>query len=179
MTAATIMSTDVVTIKPDDSIAKALQLMCVHAVHNLPVVDDEGTFLGLFSLRRLSRELLPKAAKLNESSLMMHINFMPDGTDELLERLGEIGQQPVSDLLEPASQLCLCAPDIALPELLQLLFQSPTSLPVVVVKGKKRKLAGMVSNWDVLTKLTINLLGKKCTDPCTGEKTKNRSEKEH
>ena len=67
MTATTIMSTDVVTIKPDASIAKALQLMCIHSVHNLPVVDDEGTFLGLFSLRRLSRELLPKAAKLNES----------------------------------------------------------------------------------------------------------------
>ena len=175
MTATTIMSTDVVTIKPDESIAKALQLMCVHSVHNLPVVDDEDTFLGLFSLRRLSRELLPKAAKLNESSLMMHINFMPDGTDELLERLGKIGQQPVSDLLEPASQLCLCAPDIALPELLQLLFHSPTSLPVVVVEGEKRKLAGMVSNWDVLTKLTINLLGKKCTDPCSSEKNKKES----
>ncbi|MCN4145138.1 MAG: CBS domain-containing protein [Thiohalomonas sp.] len=161
MTATTIMSTNVVTLKPDDTIADALQLMCKHAVHNLPVLDNDGTFLGLFSLRRLSRELLPKAAKLNESSLLMHINFMPDDTDELLRRLTKLGQKPVSSLLEKAGKLRLCHPDTTLPELLQLLFESPISLPVVVVEGKKKKLAGMVSNWDVLTKLSVNLLGDK------------------
>lgn len=169
MTATTIMSTDVVTLKPDDSIAFALQLMCKHAVHNIPVLDNDDTFMGLFSLRRLSRELLPKAAKLDESSLMMHINFMPDNTDELLKRLHTLGQQPVANLLEKTSKLRLCHPDTALPELLQLLFESPTSLPVVVVEGKKKKLAGMVSNWDVLTKLTVNLLGDSDITPCRKE----------
>jgi CBS-domain-containing membrane protein len=171
MTAKTIMSTDVVTLKPDDSITTALQLMCEHSVHNLPVLDNDGTFLGLFSLRRLSRELLPKAAKLDENSLLMHINFMPDGTDKLLQRLTQLGHQPVSDLLEKSSKLRLCKPETTLPEMLQLLFESPTSLPVVVVEGKKKKLAGMVSNWDVLTKLTVNLLGDKDTGACANVKT--------
>ena len=155
MTATTIMSTDLVTLKPDDSITTALHLMCKHSVHNIPVLDNDGTFLGLFSLRRLSRELLPKAAKLDENSLLMHINFMPDdSTDKIQERLHELGQQPVANLLEKSSKLRLCNPETSLPELLQLLFESPTSLPVVVVvEGKKKKLAGMVSNWDVLTKL--------------------------
>ncbi|NOQ78750.1 MAG: CBS domain-containing protein [Gammaproteobacteria bacterium] len=175
MTATTIMSTNVVTLKPDDTIADALQLMCKHTVHNLPVLDNDGTFLGLFSLRRLSRELLPKAAKLDESSLLMHINFMPDDTDELLKRLTKLGHKPVSSLLEKAGKLRLCHPDTTLPELLQLLFESPTSLPVVVVEGKKKKLAGMVSNWDVLTKLTVNLLGDKDTRPCTNAETNTPS----
>jgi len=170
MTASTIMSTDIVTLKPDDTISDALQLMCKHAVHNLPVLDDDGTFLGLFSLRRLSRELLPKAAKLDESSLLMHINFMPDDTDELLQRLSKLGQKPVSDLLEKTSKLRLCKPDTTLPELLQLLFESPISLPVVVLKDNKKKLSGMVSNWDVLTKLTVNLLGDKAVNPCADTK---------
>jgi CBS domain-containing protein len=169
------MSTNVVTLKPDDTIADALQLMCKHSVHNLPVLDNDGTFLGLFSLRRLSRELLPKAAKLDESSLLMHINFMPDDTDELLKRLTKLGHKPVSSLLEKAGKLRLCNPDTTLPELLQLLFESPTSLPVVVVEGKKKKLAGMVSNWDVLTKLTVNLLGDKDTRPCTNAETNTPS----
>lgn len=171
MTATTIMSTDIITLKPDDTIATALQLMCQHTVHNLPVLEKDGTFLGLFSLRRLSRELLPKAAKLDESSLLMHINFMSDGTDDLLKRLNKLGRQPVSNLLEKTSKLRLCKPDTALPELLQLLFESPTSLPVVVLEGKKKKLAGMVSNWDVLTKLTINLLGDKQIGPCASTRT--------
>ncbi len=170
MTAETIMSTDVVTLKPDDSIATALQLMCTHSVHNLPVLDSDGTFLGLFSLRRLSRELLPKAAKLDEDSLLMHINFMPDSTDKLLHRLTKLGHQPVSALLEKSSKLRLCNPNTTLPEMLQLLFESPTSLPVVVVEGKKKKLAGMVSNWDVLTKLSVNLLGDKVTEICANAK---------
>jgi CBS domain-containing protein len=166
MTVTTIMSTDVVTLKPDDSITAALTLMCKYSVHNLPVLDHDGNFLGLFSLRRLSRELLPKAAKLDENSLLMHINFMPDDTDELLKRLTKLGHQPVSNLLEKSSKLRFCKPETSLPELLQLLFQSPTSLPVVVVEGKKKKLAGMVSNWDVLTKLSVNLLGDKDIEPC-------------
>ena len=175
MTATTIMSTDVVTLKPDDTITTALQLMCKHAVHNLPVLDKNGAFLGLFSLRRLSRELLPKAAKLDESSLLMHINFMPDGTDDLLNRLNKLGHQPVSDLLEKTHKLRLCKPETTLPELLQLLFESPTSLPVVVVEGKKKKLVGMVSNWDVLTKLSVNLLGDKVVRPCAPSKTETQS----
>ena len=172
MTTTTIMSTDVVTISPDDTITTALKLMCTHSVHNLPVLDKDDTFVGLFSLRRLSRELLPKAAKLDENSLLMHINFMSDGTDDLLKRLHKLGQQPVSDLLEKNNKIRLCSPDTSLPELLQLLFESPTSLPVVVVEGKKKKLAGMVSNWDVLTKLTVNLLGDKEGKPCANKKNK-------
>ena len=169
MTTETIMSTDVVTIRPDDTITTALKLMCIHSVHNLPVIDEDDTFIGLFSLRRLSRELLPKAAKLDENSLLMHINLMSDGTDDLLKRLHKLGQKPVSHLLEKNNKLRLCSPDTSLPELLQLLFESPTSLPVVVVEGKKKKLAGMVSNWDVLTKLTVNLLGEKECEPCTNK----------
>jgi len=173
MTTSTIMSRDVISLKPDDSIMSALKLMCTHSVHNLPVLDKNNNFLGLFSLRRLSRELLPKAAKLDENSLLMHINFMPDGTDELLKRLHKIGRKPVSDLLEKSSKLRFCNPETTLPELLQLLFDSPTSLPVVVVEGKKKKLAGMVSNWDVLTKLTINLLNDNEADPCNRKRVKD------
>jgi CBS domain-containing protein len=170
MTVTNLMSIDVVTLKPDDSITTALKLMCENSVHNLPVLDHDGTFLGLFSLRRLSRELLPKAAKLDENSLLMHINFMPDNTDQLLRRLTKLGHKPVSSLLEKSSKLRFCKPDTSLPELLQLLFESPTSLPVVVVEGKKKKLAGMVSNWDVLTKLSVNLLGDKSIDACVNSK---------
>lgn len=170
MTTTTIMSKEIVSLKADDTIATALQLMCKHTIHNLPVLDDKGMFIGLFSLRRLSRELLPKAAKLDQSSLLMHINFMSDGTDELLKRLNKLGHKPVSVLLEKSSKLRLCSPETSLPELLQLLFESPTSLPVVVVEGEKKKLVGMVSNWDVLTKLTVNLLGDNDIKPCAKNK---------
>ena len=41
----------------------------------------------------------------------------------------------------------------------ELLYDNPASLPVLVVQGQH--LEGMVSNWDVLTKIAVNLLAAK------------------
>ena len=39
MTAKSIMSTDVITVKPTDTVAEALMVMCENQVHNIPVLD--------------------------------------------------------------------------------------------------------------------------------------------
>ena len=62
MTAESIMTSALVTLGPDDTVADALSLMHSKGVRNLPVVDETGSFIGLFGLRRLSHLLLPKAA---------------------------------------------------------------------------------------------------------------------
>jgi CBS domain-containing membrane protein len=158
MTAQTIMSTDLVTVAPDISVARALLEMARHRVHNIPVVDREGAFVGLVSLRRLTHELLPTAARVDADAFHMDIGFLTDQSDEYVLRLLEIGKRPVSDLLEKKKKLRFCSPETPIPKLLQLLSENPTSLPVVVVEGKKKRVVGMVSNWDVLTKLAVRLL---------------------
>ena len=165
MTAKTLMSNQVVTLKPDDTVAEGLLMMRERNVHNIPVVDEKGCFVGLFSLRRLTQALLPKAARLDDHFLM-DMNFMPDNTDDILARLRELGRQPVSELLEKKKKIAFCTPETPIPELLRLLYENPTSLPVIVVTGKKKKLAGMVSNWDVLTKIAIDLVTGQ--DPSAG-----------
>lgn len=160
MTTKSIMSTDIVTVQPTDTVAEVLMLMCREQIHNIPVLDDAGDFVGLFSLRRVTHALLPRAAQLDQERLFMGLNFMPDDDDELLQRLIELGQKPVSELLEKKKKLRFCGPDTPIPELLKLLYDNPTSLPVLVVHGKHKHLEGMVSNWDVLTKIAINLLSK-------------------
>jgi len=51
-----------------------------------------------------------------------------------------------------------CKPSTSFPEVLELLDQSSdTSLPVIIVKGKKKKVVGMVSAWDVVEKLLLNV----------------------
>lgn len=158
MTTASVMTTNLVTLQPQDRVADALLLMCRHKVHNLPVIDSAGVYLGLFSLRHLTHALLPKAAQLDQHNLLMHVNFMPDTLDEISQRLNALGCQPVSELLEKADRVRVCAPDTPLPEMLQLLYESPTSVPVVVLEGEGQRLTGMVSHWDVLAKLMVNLL---------------------
>ncbi len=45
-----IMSTDLITLSPDATLAKARELMHENRIHHLPVIDDAGDLIGLVSL---------------------------------------------------------------------------------------------------------------------------------
>ncbi len=157
MTTETIMTPRPMTLRATDKVSEALLMMHGYQVRNLPVVDEEGSFVGLFGIRRLSHLLLPKAAQLERYSIR-DLSFLPDDLDSLQERLHKIGDQPVSDFLEKKKKLMFCKPETSFPELLELLDQSSdSSLPVIVVTGKKKKLVGIVSAWDVLDRLIIKM----------------------
>ena len=61
-----IMTPDPLTLNPDESVADALKKMYHAHVRSLPVVDAEGSFIGLFSICRLVEVLLPEAAMAGE-----------------------------------------------------------------------------------------------------------------
>jgi CBS-domain-containing membrane protein len=170
MTAKNIMSTDLVTLRPNVCVAEALQIMCERKVHNMPVVDEHGVFIGLFSLRRITHALLPMAAQMEEFDPSLNIAFIDDGSDAYLERLQRLGACPVEELLEKKKKLRFCSPNTPIPRLLQLLSENPTSLPVVVVEGEQKKVVGMVSTWDVLTKITNTLFVADATAECASAK---------
>ena len=150
------------TLSPDDTVAYAFSLMYNKEVRNLPVVDESGTFIGLFGLRRLSRLLLPKAAlDLGEHSIS-DLHFLPDDVVQNGDRWHEISEQPVKNFLEKKTKLLFCTPQTPFPELLALLDKSKdTSLPVIVVDGKTQMIVGMVSCWDVLEGIITGRLVKK------------------
>jgi len=45
-----IMTTDLITIPPDENLATARSLMHDHRIHHLPVVDDDERLVGLLTL---------------------------------------------------------------------------------------------------------------------------------
>lgn len=151
-----VMTPEPLTLDPDASVSDALKKMYHAHVRCLPVVDDEGGFIGLFSIYRLIEILLPKAALAGVGSLD-DISFLHMDMDEIMERLGELAVQPVSNILEKKKRLSVCKPNTPVMEMLLLLHEGHTSLPVVVVKGKKKRLVGIVSYWDVLSKLATRL----------------------
>jgi CBS domain-containing protein len=161
MTTDSIMTSRVITLKPDDRVVDALKLMHRHHVRNLPVVDMEGSFIGLFGVRRLSRLLLPIAARdLNQYSIT-DLSFLPDETDQLRERWQHVASRHVSEFLEKEKKLLFCKPETTFPQLLELIDRSKdSSLPVIVVEGKTRKLVGMVSAWDILEGIIMKLLAE-------------------
>ena len=157
MTVENIMSFRLVKLKPTDRVCDALKIMHERQIRNLPVVKDNDEFVGLFGIRPLIRLLLPKASQIDYG--LKDLNFMPDSAGELYERLQKIGEKPVSDFLEKKKHLTFCKPSTSFPAVMELLDQNPdSSLPVIVLKGKHKKLVGMVSAWDVLEKLLMNMV---------------------
>ena len=72
------MTSTLITLCADDTVADALSLMHSKGVRNLPVVDESGMFIGLFGLRRLSHLLLPKAALDLRANSISDLQFLPD-----------------------------------------------------------------------------------------------------
>jgi len=166
LTAESIMTSALVTLGPDDTVADAISLMHSKEVRNLPVVDESGTFIGLFGLRRLSHLLLPKAALDLGAHSISDLHFLPDEVVQNGDRWHEISEQPVKNFLEKKKKLLFCTPQTSFPEVLSLLDESKdTSLPVIVVEGDTQKVVGMVSCWDVLEGIIMGRLTNKGDAP--------------
>jgi CBS domain-containing protein len=163
MTVESIMTRDLVLLRPTDKVREGLQKMHEEHVRTLAVVGDDNEFIGLFGVRQVVHLLLPKAAQIEFG--LTDLSFMPDDLGEMYDRLIEVGDQPVADFLEPRDDLLICGPSTSLPEVLELLHQSfNTSLPVLVLDDDASKLVGMVSGWDVLEKLVMNVFNNKTAD---------------
>ncbi len=108
MTAETIMSFRLEKLKPTDKVCEALRVMHTHQVRNLPVVDEDDQFVGLFGIRRLIHLLLPKAAQMDLG--LKELSFMPDDLGELYNCLEDIGQRPVAEFLEKKKTWCFASP---------------------------------------------------------------------
>ena len=163
MTVETIMTRDLVVLRPTDKVRDGLQKMHEQHVRTLAVVDENNEFVGLFGVRQVVHLLLPKAAQIEFG--LTDLSFMPDDLGEMYDRLIDVGDQPVADFLEPRDDLLICDPSTSFPEVLELLHRSfNTSLPVLVLDDDANKLVGMVSGWDVLEKLVMNVFNNKMAD---------------
>ena len=62
-----LMTPDVVSVRPDDSIATAYDLMLDNRIRHMLVIDDDGELVGLFTHRDLLRHSLIERAELPPS----------------------------------------------------------------------------------------------------------------
>lgn len=53
-----VMSKNVLTVKKEDSFAKARRLMVLHSIRHLPVVDEKGYLVGMLTIRKILDELV-------------------------------------------------------------------------------------------------------------------------
>ncbi|MEN8214204.1 MAG: CBS domain-containing protein [Pseudomonadota bacterium] len=154
MTAKQLMSPDPVTALADERVSDALVKMCHKHIHNLPVMDNDGNFLGLFGLRNLLHALLPKAATITPA--LQSLDFLTDNLEEVTQTLEDIADQPVANYLDNEN-LILCRTNEPIMEVIRKLYEAPTSLPVVLVASDGARLVGMISHWDILEYISAQI----------------------
>ncbi len=141
--AASIMSRDVVTARPDDTVTRVAQLLAQHRISAVPICDPTGGLLGMVSEGDLMRPYLSH----NVQRRARWLALLADGTDlapEFLEYV-RLDRHQVGDLMtKPAITASEATPVTELAELLAK--HRIKRLPIV----RDGKLVGIVSRADVI-----------------------------
>ena len=127
MTAASVMDPKPTVLRPTDSVTTAAKYIMRHRYRNLPVVDDEGRYLGVFGVNCLLKLVLPKAAIMEKG--LTDLSFVQDTLTDLHERLREVEGEPISVCM--STDVATVPPDEPLVETLLILYRTRTSIPVV------------------------------------------------
>ena len=141
-TAYSVMDPHPTSVKPDDLVSTAAAFIMKHRYRNLPVIDDEGHYLGIFGVNCLLRLVLPKAAVMEQG--LTEVSFIHENLSDLHNRLREVEAQPVSVCMN--TDIATVPPNKPLVETLLILYRTKTSIPVV--DPETGKLLGMISYWD-------------------------------
>lgn len=137
-----------VTLKATDTIECAAAFIMKHRYRNLPVVDDDFCYLGMFGVNCLLKMVIPEAVFLPHG--LRNVGFIHESFEELYQRFASVKDQPVS-ICMLLQEIKPVAPDTPLTETMLQLYNTHASIPVV--ETESCKLLGMISYWDLGEKI--------------------------
>lgn len=130
-----IMSRDIFTLNQTDSLSAAKDLMDLARIRHIPIVDDNGYFVGLLTHRDILAATISKLAEIDHA------------TQNEIER-----SIPISEIMQ--TDILTVTAELSLKEAAKLLLEEKYGcLPVVCAK----KLCGIITEADFL-RLTIELM---------------------
>ncbi len=146
LTAASIMTRDVVTARPEDSVAKVAKLLSDHEISALPVCDEQGRLLGMLS----EGDLMRPFGRENALKRAWWLNLLAEGTDlaPAFVDYVRLDHRMARDLM--ISPVITAQDDTTVPELADLLARHRIKRVPIVQDGK---LVGIVSRADVVRAL--------------------------
>ena len=143
MTASLFMNPAPEVLKHTDRVGKAAEQIMAHRYRSLPVVDEEGRYLGIVGVNGMLRLVLPKAAVVDKG--LKGLPYITTSLDDLKAKLRDVADEPVTVCLE--KDVPTVHPDTPLLETLLKLYQTRTAL--AVVEEDSGRLLGVISYFDV------------------------------
>lgn len=143
------LRTDSPSISETASISEAARVLLNSKLSALPVVDNSGRHLGVFSMDKLFSLLLPKAVLVDGG--LNDLGFLPDPMEILCERMREHGGESVRNVL---TEVPIVHPETPLLEVVLLLYRGENDVPVV--DPHSGQLLGMIVGADLLERVCGN-----------------------
>lgn len=143
---------NVITVRTETSVEEALALISQHSIRSVPVVDDQGKFVGMFGLHALMDDLLPTAARMEGG--VTDLGFVIGGAPGAAKRIRKLAPQPVGGFVVGKDGDGVLSPDLSMLETIRRLSHYGSPLPVVDEQGV---FLGLVSEQSCLTYLHIVL----------------------
>lgn len=135
---------DVVKIHPDNTVTEALEIFKKANIRSLPVVNDEGLFVGLFGLRHLLLSLLPASVRMEDG--LERLDFLVGATPAIAKRFRKNMEIKVSELMDKEPEVV--HQDTATWEVLRIMALRGS--PVSVVDENSKKFIGLISRQSLL-----------------------------
>ena len=147
MNASEAMDPNPTTLKPDDTIECAAKYIMKHRYRNLPVVDNNSCYIGMFGVNCLLKLVIPNAVFLPRG--LENVSFIHESFEDLFSHYEEVKDQPISICMN--KDIKSVTPDTPLTETMLQLYNTRASIPVV--EQGSCKLLGMISYWDIGEKI--------------------------
>jgi len=145
MTIRKVINTSYPTLKDSDLISDATRLLLEHKHSALPVVDEHGHYLGIFSTHRLFSLLLPRAVLIEGG--VSDLAFVSGPMKMLVDKLHEHGGRRIDEVL--VKDAPVVHPDTPLLEAVLLLYRNEGDIPVV--NREDGSYLGMIAGTELLT----------------------------
>lgn len=144
MSSTAVMTKAPITIGEQESVADATAKLVSHHFTNLPVVNAQERYVGMFGLYDLLSLLVPRVALAGD--LMSNLRFIADDPEQLRRRYDEIKNWPVAKVADRNAPTL--EPDSPEVSAVRLFCRNLVSLPVV--DRESGRVIGIVSCWDAV-----------------------------
>ncbi len=137
-----------ILLHPNSPIDRAFKQMRHHGMRYLPVVEKEGTYVGVFTSPTLIKLMLPRAMTIqmggrNPNKGLHDLNFLNMDDEDFYTALDSVKDEPVKNYLSNPKNIPVAAPDTPIMEGILLLHKYKRH--VILVNPDNNQFVGVLS----------------------------------